>query len=175
LDDLVLNVFCVSGIQCVVITVCGTFRWINFVLCSSLYMCLVIKNILCEFLCTIDHCKCSTEIAEFVILMAVTMKITVFWDVMTGSLVESCRHFGITCCLNLQGRTSPPEDGGSTCHTPDDTNLLFLRLTTGRFLESITHGGKPPRQSGRLKLCHFLQNSPLHCCLTCMYFNFYLD
>jgi len=93
--------------------------------------------------------------------MAVTMKITVFWDMTTGSLVESFWHFGVTCCLNLQGRTSPPEDGGSTCHTADDTTLPFLRLTTGRFLESITHGGKPPRRSGQLKLCHFLQNFPL--------------
>jgi len=93
--------------------------------------------------------------------MAVTMKITVFWDVMTGGLVGSCRHFGITCYLNLQGRTFPPEDGGSTHHTADATTLLFLRLTTGRFLERITHGGKPPGQSRQLKLCHFLQNSPL--------------
>jgi hypothetical protein len=52
------------------------------------------------------------------------MKITVFWDVMTGSLVEICHHFGITCCLNLQGRTSLPEEGGSTFHTEDDTTPL---------------------------------------------------
>lgn len=111
--------------------------------------------------CSIDHCKCNAEIAEFVVLLAVTMKITVFWDVMTGRMVESCQHFGVTCCLNLQGRTSPSEDGGSTCHTADNTTLLFLRLTAGRFLESITHGSKPPRRSRQLKSCHFLQNSPL--------------
>jgi hypothetical protein len=56
---------------------------------------------------------------EFVVLVAVTMKIIVFLDVMTGIQVESCQHLGVTCCLNLQGRTSLPEDGGSTCHTAD--------------------------------------------------------
>jgi hypothetical protein len=69
---------------------------------------LVIQKILYGFSCTIGQCRCNSEIVEFMVVVTVTVKTTVFWDVMTGSLVESCQHFGVTCFLHLQGRISLP-------------------------------------------------------------------
>jgi hypothetical protein len=39
----------------------------------------------------------------FGVLTAVTMKITVFWDVTPCSLVERYQCFGRTCCFHLKG------------------------------------------------------------------------
>jgi hypothetical protein len=54
------------------------------------------------------------RICEIEVLMAVTVKITVFSDVTPASLVDICQHLGKTCCLRFQGRTEEyPEDGSS--------------------------------------------------------------
>jgi hypothetical protein len=44
------------------------------------------------------------EIVRFQVLMVVSMKITVFWDVALCSLVEVYKHFRDACC---------PDDGGN--------------------------------------------------------------
>jgi hypothetical protein len=41
-------------------------------------------------------------ISKIWILSAVTLKITIVWDVTPSSLVEIYRCFGATCCFHLQ-------------------------------------------------------------------------
>jgi hypothetical protein len=52
---------------------------------------------------------------RFEILMALTIMITIFWDVMPCSLVEVYTHSWGTCCPPIQGRTvTSPEEGENT-------------------------------------------------------------
>lgn len=46
----------------------------------------------------------DNNIVMFEVLMAVTMKITVSWDVMSCSLDVRYQGFGENCCLSLQGQ-----------------------------------------------------------------------
>jgi hypothetical protein len=43
----------------------------------------------------------------FEVLIPVTMKIFVFWNVVVCSVVDIYQYFGFTCCLHLQGRKAP--------------------------------------------------------------------
>jgi hypothetical protein len=42
----------------------------------------------------------------FEIVMAVTVKITVFWDVMLCCLIDLHQHFRGTCCLKMEAESA---------------------------------------------------------------------
>jgi hypothetical protein len=61
----------------------------------------------CQHLCWLCWVVCRWRntgtlcLARFEVLMAVTMKITVFWDVTLCSVVDYYHHFRATCCIDL--------------------------------------------------------------------------
>jgi hypothetical protein len=50
---------------------------------------------------------------RFEILMAVTVKIAVFWDLVPHSSVDKYQDFGETCCLHLLGNLRMEAAGSS--------------------------------------------------------------
>jgi hypothetical protein len=46
------------------------------------------------------------SVASFEVLTAMSLKITVLWDVTLYSLIDRYRRFGGKCCLRLHGRVA---------------------------------------------------------------------
>jgi hypothetical protein len=79
-----------------------------------------------------DYRKQGFQVFDF--STEVNMKVTVFWDATSCTLVDMCQRFGETHCRHLQNRT---EESGS-CetsvdlqttwrHVPDDSNLQIVQ------------------------------------------------
>jgi hypothetical protein len=70
---------------------------------------------------------------------AVTVKTTVFWDMMPCSLVDMCQHFGGTCCLNPQNisLTFMSTYQATQCHIPEDSNRHSATLSGSSRLDFV--------------------------------------
>jgi hypothetical protein len=59
-------------------------------------------------------CRNNENSGKFEVLVRVSIKNMVFWDVMPCSSVDVEQHFRVTCCLHIQGRrVSSVEENGT--------------------------------------------------------------
>jgi hypothetical protein len=70
--------------------------------------------------------KCEFSVVAFVVVRAVVMKSSVFWDTMAYSLLKVNRRFGGTYCLHLK-----------VCRGIQAINQLGIRKKQSRFLRNV--------------------------------------
>jgi hypothetical protein len=102
----------------------------------------------------------APNIMRFQVLVAVSMKVTVFWDVTLFSLAETVRRFRDDYCLHYQD-TPHPDDGGST----SETSVNFCENTRPNISEPRTPTLSLSNKYTSTKRLHSLRFSVLCCAL----------
>jgi hypothetical protein len=101
----------------------------------------------------------STSLLRFSVLMAVTIKITIFRDVMLCSLVANCKNCRETCYSYQQGKmfaaasseTLVPIHQNTQCLIPED--IILVSLFAEKILRDLTRWQKTPGQFCCKSIC----------------------